>query len=122
MSTKLAQLKLGLETTDEVKNAIHQCAKGVHTSNTDVGRVYRRVRDLIEKQSIPNLSGTFQISNCDDDDADPVESPAVRGLLNLYKDFHPSGVVYVMYDKAGMGKTTAGKALLRNFYKFSGRE
>lgn len=110
----VAQLKLGLEAADEVKKAI-DAVKGVSVSN--VGKFYYHVRDLIEKRSIPNLSGRFKTSS-DSDDADPVQSPAVRGLQNLYKENHPHGVVYVMYDKPGMGKTTSGEALLKNFFRF----
>mmetsp|Transcript_15954 Transcript_15954/g.28770 ORF Transcript_15954/g.28770 Transcript_15954/m.28770 type:complete len:143 (-) Transcript_15954:374-802(-) len=107
-----------LEGADEVKKKAIDAVKGGSSAGSNVGKFYYHVRGLIEMQSIPSLAGKFSIIGDCSDDADPVQSPAVRGLQNLYKENHPQGVVYVMYHKPGMGKTTSGETLLKNFFSF----
>jgi hypothetical protein len=45
----------------------------------------------------------------------PVESPVLNALRDLYVGREDAGKVYVAYDKAGKGKSTACEALLRHF-------
>lgn len=55
-----------------------------------------------------------------------MRSPNLEALINLFGSNdgkrNPSGVVYVLYDKRGNGKSHAGRALLREFYQFSDDE
>ena len=54
--------------------------------------------------------------------AEPVQSPIVDGLINLYSESYPApqGVVYVMYAPAGQGKTFGARSVLEHFYAFQG--
>jgi hypothetical protein len=53
---------------------------------SDVGTVYHCVKDLVLKRSIPAMPERSKLTVSDPNTADPVESPAVCGLQNLYKD------------------------------------
>jgi hypothetical protein len=52
---------------------------------------------------------------------DPVESPIVRALSNLYAECSYV-VIYVMYAPAGQGKTFGARTFLKNFYEFDENE
>jgi hypothetical protein len=82
-----------------------------------VAKVYDTVRQKSSDRSILGMTEKFSAKK-DSNDRDPVVSPAIPALTKLYKGNACASVVYVMYDKPGMGKTTAGAALLKGFYSF----
>ena len=86
------------------------------TQDKDVGKVYSRIKNLMEERKFLCDADRFgmDFNRC----TNPVLSPALQYLINLYGEGHNSGVIYVLYDKPGQGKTVAGRALLQNFYAF----
>ena len=107
----LTLLKLGINIGEEVvKNS---------PAASSVGKAFYHVITLAEKRTVLGDAAKYdgKVSKTGDcKNPDPVESPAVVALRNLYQNMCASGVVYVMYDKAGMGKTAAGIALLKSFF------
>lgn len=85
----------------------------------DVGRLYDNVRKLRNERTVLEVFPTTQ-NQCKT--VDSVRSPNVEALINLFGvndgKPNPAGVVYVLYDKRGNGKSHAGRALLREFYQF----
>jgi hypothetical protein len=119
------QLSLGLEASREVRKAIESASST--NSKVDkvdsVANIYDTVKQKSNDRSVLGMTERFT-SRQDETDKYPVLSPPVTALMDLYGSNALSSVVYVMYDKPGMGKTTAGIALLKSFYSFptSGKE
>lgn len=111
----LAGLTLGLKPTESLAN-LGKAADAIEESTTsDVGRVYYKVRALMENRTIVGIEKQLEQR---EDDAVFVKSSAVTAFCNLFGPTrNPSGVVYVLHDKAGNGKSTAGIALLTEWYQ-----
>lgn len=114
-SAGLAALTIGVRGLD--------LAQGVSTwyeenKSKDVGRLYDKVRKLRDERTVVEMFSTPSI-----DRANSVRSPDVEALVNLFgrndqNEPNPAGVVYVLYDKRGNGKSHAGRALLRDYFEF----
>jgi len=115
----LISLKLGFQLIGGASN-VSEIAKSAYeklvTQDKDVGRVYNRIKGLILERQVLCDADSFDIGV--NKRTDPVLSPALQYLINLYGEGHNSGVIYVLHDKPGQGKTVAGRALLQNFYAF----
>mmetsp|Transcript_5390 Transcript_5390/g.8102 ORF Transcript_5390/g.8102 Transcript_5390/m.8102 type:complete len:307 (+) Transcript_5390:62-982(+) len=115
LATGVAALTVGVRALD--------IAQGVtawyeENKSQDVGRLYDKVRKLRDERTVVEM---FPTTHSKSDDS--VRSPNVEALINLFGSNdgkpHPAGVVYVLYDKRGNGKSHAGRALLQEFYQFS---
>ena len=113
-ATGVAALTVGVRALD--------IAQGVtawyeENKTKDVGRLYDRVRQLRDERTVVEMFPT-RCNGC----AYSVRSPNVEALVNLFGTNdgkpNPAGVVYVLYDKRGNGKSHAGRALLRELYQF----
>jgi hypothetical protein len=62
----------------------------------------------------------IHMKQSEESDPDPVLSPIVNALFNLYSQPVFAGVIYVMYAPSGQGKTFGARALLERFYAFPG--
>lgn len=118
----LAGLNVGLKAVDGLSKLGVTAASAFDDSvGTDPGRVYCKVRNLMEKRHI--LGTANKLKTADDK---YVMSPALSAFRGLFgPDEYASGVVYVLHDEPGNGKSTAGEALLNEFYDIdheSGRQ
>ena len=118
----LSGLTLGLRAVNGLSSTTEGVSKWLQENkDKDVGRFYYRVQEYLDERRIfGNPLFNMPLSG---DDLVSVESPNVRKLLQLFgksEDGEPSstGIVYVLYDKKGNGKTHAGRALLREFFQF----
>ena len=64
----------------------------------DAGRVYNHIKELMEKRKVLCDVDSFDIEV---KRTDPVMSPSLQSLINLYGEGHNSGVIYVLYDRPG---------------------
>ena len=114
-----ASLKMGFQLVGGASN-VSEITKSSYeklvTQDKDAGKVYSRIKNLMEERKVLCDADRFgmDFNRC----TNPVLSPALQYLINLYGEGHNSGVIYVLYDKPGQGKTVAGRALLQNFYAF----
>jgi hypothetical protein len=115
LTVALGNIALGLRVVDGLSNLAEK-SQDATVSRTDVGRVYDTVRDFKVQRAI---LGSAQAFTTETRDIEPVESPVLNALRDLYVGRKNAGKVYVLYDKAGKGKTTACEALLRNYYCLS---
>ena len=119
LAETLAALKLGFQLVGGASN-VSEIARNSYeslvTQDNDVGTVYHRIKELMEERKVLCDADSFDIGV--NRRTDPVVSPDLQYLINLYGEGHNSGVIYVLYDKPGQGKTVAGRALLQNFYAF----
>ena len=109
----LAGLSLGLRTIDGLSK-LGEKVKSVNDKSTgkDPGRVYYKVRELKENRTILAMSESLKESS----ENQYAMSPALAALRGLFgPEKFESGVVYILYDEAGNGKTTAGEALLNEW-------
>jgi hypothetical protein len=130
VTTGLASLSLGLRTVDGLSSLAKKGKEWLEENKEkDVGKVYYKVRELMEQRALLHGGDNLvEKPSAESKRLTPVKSPNVKALINLFgKDEHTgdkyeSGVVYVLYDKAGNGKSHAGRALLQNFYALSGNK
>lgn len=115
----LATLTLGLKIWD-TGVSLSEWLK--ENKDKEPGKLYDRVRNLMDKRAV--LGGDIAcLSSEAASSRDPVMShdlSSLRGLFGTNPDTNkrnPSGVVYVLCDKGGNGKSHAGRALLTNFYQ-----
>jgi hypothetical protein len=118
ITAALGNIARGLRVVDGLSNLAEK-SQDATASRTDVGRVYDKVRDFKVKREI---LGSAQAFKRETRDTEPVESSLLNALRDLYVGKKDAGKVYVLYDKAGKGKTKACEALLRNFYCLSGEK
>lgn len=114
----LAGVRLAFQLVDGASN-VSELAKSAYVklvTQGDVGTVYDKVKDLMDNRRVLCDADSFRIVS--NTSIDPVMSPALQYLIDLYSQGENTGVIYVLYDKAGQGKTEAGRALLHNFYEF----
>ena len=84
----------------------------------EYGRLHDKVRDLMGKRSVLDEASSFEMK--EDDKGEPVQSPIVDALCNLYAA--DVGVIYVMYAPPGQGKTFGAQAFLKYFCQFDEEE
>jgi hypothetical protein len=82
--------------------------------DSDPGRVYFKVKEKMAKQEILGWGNTTDI----EESALPAQSQAVAALMNLFGKETNDATVYVLYDKSGTGKSSAGMAVLKHFNTF----
>ena len=122
IAAALGGLNLGLRAISGLSNASQGLSKWLQENKEkDAGRFCYRVQRYLEERRI--LGDTLFDTPLSGEDPISVVSPNVRKLQNLFGkkedgDAYPCGVVYVLYDKKGNGKSHAGKALLREFFQF----
>eukprot|EP00977_Amphora_coffeiformis_P004196 scaffold875_cov185-Amphora_coffeaeformis.AAC.11 len=90
-----------------------------NNKSKDVGRLYEKVRKLREDRAVVEMIPTHSNGA----EFDYVRSSNVEALINLfgrndYGEPNPAGVVYVLYEERGNGKTHARRALMREFHQF----
>ena len=94
---------------------------GSRLTGADQGRLYYKVRSLMETRVVLVTANKLSSQG-----TKYVMSPALRALRGLFGPAeYASGVVYVLYDEPGYGKSTAGEAVLHEFYDIdpeSGRQ
>eukprot|EP00977_Amphora_coffeiformis_P030204 scaffold45428_cov176-Amphora_coffeaeformis.AAC.8 len=122
ISAGLAALSLGLRTVDGLSNLSNNVKDWLKENrDKDVGRVYYKVLELMEKRAVL-VHGAGLADKPTNAAVDPVRSPILESLIKLYgtneetDELNASGIVYVIKDKSGNGKSHAGRALLQNFY------
>mmetsp|Transcript_787 Transcript_787/g.2296 ORF Transcript_787/g.2296 Transcript_787/m.2296 type:complete len:340 (-) Transcript_787:1611-2630(-) len=115
LGTALASVNLGFRVVDGVKKLFDE-------GNTDnnIGAVYDKVKELKTKRAHLYPSLLFEMIESEDDEhkksKDAVESDAVQAIKDLYREDVKKGVVNVLYDLPGTGKSMAGLSLLDDFY------
>lgn len=116
ITAALTGLSLGLKPAESLVNLGKKAADGIEQStSSDVGRVYYKIRALMENRTILGIETCLEEKY---DNKEFVKSPAVTAFCNLFGPArNPSGVVYVLHDKEGNGKSTAGMALLTEWYQ-----
>jgi hypothetical protein len=122
----LASLKLGFQLDSGAANVAgmtkHAFDKLV-VQDASLGNVHKKVKELMDQRAILCESDGFAMQQRgESDQTEPVKSPIVDGLINLYSQSHPApqGVIYVMYAPAGQGKTFGARSVLEHFYDFPG--
>lgn len=117
----LGALNLGLRAVDGMSNLSKGLSKWLEENkDKDAGRFFYRVEEYLEQRRILGTAALLDTPQ----DSISVQSPNVRKLQDIFcgrdKDgnAYPLGVVYVLYDKKGNGKSHAGRALLREFFQF----
>lgn len=83
---------------------------------SEYGRVYNYTRELMDKRSVLDPALKFKTQKGTEVESEPVLSPIVEALCNLYNANF--GVIYVMYAPPGQGKTFGGQAFLKHWYQF----
>eukprot|EP00977_Amphora_coffeiformis_P016225 scaffold4957_cov152-Amphora_coffeaeformis.AAC.5 len=110
-----AKIALGARAAD----GIESLKESVEASQeADPGRVFDRVRTLKESRAhvFPGVEYTTKSSTSLS--KDPVGSPLVNAFQNLYGDIIHQGVINVLFDGEGNGKSAAGLSILQNYYAF----
>jgi hypothetical protein len=121
----LTSLKLGFQLVSGASNVAgitKQAFDQLVVRDASLGNVYKKVRELMDRRAILCDSDGFVRPRGETDQTEPVRSPIVDGIINLYSqsDPAPQGVIYVMYAPAGQGKTFGARSILENFYAFQG--
>lgn len=116
ITAALTGLSLGLKPAESLANLGKKAVDAIEQStSSDVRRVYYKVRELMENRAILGIEKRLEVK---EKNKEFVKSPAVTAFCNLFGPArHPSGVVYVLHDKSGNGKSTAGMALLTEWYQ-----
>ena len=78
------------------------------------GQLYDTVKSLIDNISVLDKGSIFEIKK--DDHAEPIASPIVQALTNLYAE--KFGIVYVMYAPPGQGKSFGAPRFPQSFLSF----
>lgn len=78
----------------------------------EYGRLYDKSKALMSKREVLDRADSFKAKG-EADEREPVQSPIVDALCNLYAA--QVGVIYVMYAPAGQGKTFGAQAFLKHF-------
>jgi hypothetical protein len=119
ISAALAALSLGLRAIDGISTLSSNLKDWLKENrDNDAGRVYYKVVELMEQRAVLAHGAGIPA----DATIDPVRSPILESLIKLYgknektKEGNASGVVYVVKDKSGNGKSHGGRALLKNFH------
>lgn len=85
---------------------------------SDPGRAYEKLKDWKEKRTVLSTGGAFKWTKIQGISSLPCESPGVRAIQSLYSSPIRRGVINVLYDEPGTGKSMAGMAVLNDFYRF----
>lgn len=123
----LAALKLGFQVVGGASNVARITKSEYDTlivQDASLGNVYKKVKELLDQRAILCDFGAFEmtLATVASEQPEPVKSPIIDALINLYSQAAPQGVIYVMYAPAGQGKTFGARSLLRYFYEFQGGE
>lgn len=122
----LASLKLGFQLVSGASNVAgitKQAFDKLVVQDASLGNVYKKVKELMDQRTILCESDGFAMKQGGEcDQTEPVLSPIVDGIINLYSQSQPApqGVIYVMYAPAGQGKTFGARSVLEHFYAFPG--
>jgi hypothetical protein len=108
LTAALGNIASGLRVVDGLSNLAEK-SQNATVSRTDVGRVYDKVRDSKVQRAILGSAQVFKT------DIEPVESPVLNALHDLYVGQKDAGKVYVLYDKAGEGKNDGLRSTLAEF-------
>ena len=94
--------------------------EALNNASPGLGDVYDNVRDLMEKRTVISQTTRWVVQNDRSDDREPVVSPIVAAIIDLYAHEPPAagGVVYVLYAPPGQGKTFGARAILEFFHGF----
>jgi hypothetical protein len=111
LSFALVKLILSTRAVDGVLTLADRVRESMEA---DPGRVFDTVREAMAKRQVLEVGESTAVT----EGVLPAQSPAVDALLNLYGEPANTGVVYVLYDKSGTGKSSAGIALLKHFHTF----
>lgn len=102
---------------DEVK----KLAKGAsELSESDVGKAYRSITKWKEERAHLTLGGVYKEEKKEGNTSLPCESSALQAVRNLYSNPILPGVVNVLYDTPGSGKSMAGIGVLEEYYLLQG--
>lgn len=104
---------------DEVKKLLENASASM---DSDPGRAYEKLKDWKEKRIVVSPGGAYKGSKIQGVSSLPCESPGVRAIQSLYTSPIRRGVVNVLYDEPGTGKSMAGMAVLNDFYRFPNGE
>jgi hypothetical protein len=120
----LAALNLGFQLVAGASN-VAEITKSAYAKlieqDPNLGKVYKKVKELMARRAVLCDADSFEMKqNEESEQPDPVQSPIIDALVNLYSQPAPRGVIYVMYAPAGQGKTFGARSLLRYFYEFPG--
>ncbi|KAL3902420.1 MAG: hypothetical protein SGARI_005844 [Bacillariaceae sp.] len=119
LGTALARVNLGFRVVDGVKKLFDE-----DNADNNIGAVYDKVTELKSKRAHLYPSMLFETIDWDDDEykksKDAVESSAVQAIKGLYREDVKKGIVNVLYDLPGTGKSMAGLSLLDDFYLLPG--
>jgi hypothetical protein len=117
-----ASIAKGFEAVVATAGADVVTRQGLNALSSGLGDVYDKVGDLMNRRAVlPQASSSWPtVDDTTCDDRDPVMSPFVDAVLDMYDENPPAagGVVYVLHAKAGQGKTFGARALLDSFYSF----
>jgi hypothetical protein len=119
LSFGLANVNLVLRVVDGVQKLVDKA----NESNPDLGKLYDSVKKLISNRTYLSPSTPFEGTGLEDEyeDKEAVEeSPAVQAIQRLYEHPIREGVVNVLHDEPGSGKSMAGISVLRDFYSLPG--
>lgn len=119
LSFGLANVHLVLRTVDGVQKLVD----AANESNRDPGKLYDDVKALKHKRACLSPSTSFEVTGLEDEYEGKKaveESPAVQAIQRLYEHPIREGVVNVLYDEPGTGKSMAGISVLRDFYSLPG--
>ena len=107
----------GLKLVDRTNDAEDNDAE-----DTDAGKVYDLVRRLKNDRAYlcPSTPYDGSMSKEKSRKKDAVESSAVRAIQSLFENPVRKGVVNVLFDEPGSGKSMAGISVLSDYYMLPG--
>lgn len=115
--TIAASIEAGFRLNKPGSDVVDLTRESILKFPADYRRVYDHVRNLMKERSVLDEANNFELKrDADGGLVDPVRSPIIEGLCNLYTSSR--GIIYVMFAPAGQGKTFGAKAFLNHFYRF----
>ena len=90
------------------------------SSESDVGKAYRRIMEWKKDRARLTLGGVYSEAKKEGNTSLPCESSALQAVRNLYSDPIRPGVVNVLYDTPGTGKSMAGIGVFEEYYLLQG--
>lgn len=119
LSFALTQATLAIRTVD---GSIKLADRANDTQDSDPGKVYDMVRKLKNDRAYLSPSTPFDgaIAIEKSKEKDAVESSAVRAIQSLFENPIRKGVVNVLFDEPGTGKSMAGISFFSDYYLLPG--
>ena len=103
-----------LRVVEQVKKFVEDAEASMESS--DPGRAYERIVKWKNERAYLTPGGAFKAERVQGKLPLPCESPAVQAFRRLYAESVEPGVVHVVFDAPGTGKSMGGVALLEDYH------